>query len=417
MNDKTAYEKILKARTSLVIEHPFFASLALRLKIREDPTCQTAWTDGQKFCYNPDYVKNLPPEKLKGLAAHTVMHPACAHHKRRNNRDPKAWNRACDYAINPILLDAGIVLPDGFLFDESFRDKSADAIYELLTKAEEDNSEGNRDNDQEPEAAEKSLLEDTFQSQEGDLPESVDDDNEPDAMPDPGKSGEIRDSLDQNGPGDSLEPETDWDEALVQAYVNARSMGKLPRGIELFVEKRINPKLPWTELLARFIERAAKSDYSWSTPNRRYIHQGLYFPSLKNHELSEIAVAVDTSGSIQAHELEQFSAELSAIMENHPSKIHLLYCDMSVSRFQTFEQWDLPICFDPKGGGGTDFRPVFDYLDHQYIFPACLIFLTDMECNLFPVRSPTYPVLWVKSGDSSVVPPFGEVIPLDSLSQ
>ena len=96
----TAAEKITKARAGLVLDLPFFGSLALRLKCKPDETCQTAWTDGQSIGYNPEFIDPLPLDQVKGLLAHEVMHLACSHHTRRGNRDPKKWNIAGDFAIN-----------------------------------------------------------------------------------------------------------------------------------------------------------------------------------------------------------------------------------------------------------------------------------------------------------------------------
>ena len=414
MKDRKAYNRILKARTSLVVNHPFFASLALRLEVKEDFSCRTAWTDGKVFAYNPYYVNMLSPDKLEGLAAHTVMHPACNHHKRRKNRDHETWNRACDYAINWILLDAGITLPDGFLYLEDYRGKSADAVYEILQQAEADKADD--ENDEADQNTDKETSdEETMERGQSDNSGGSDtrkDSEESAPSGDPGKSGEVRDEPPESGGESDSGTETDWDEALVQAAVNARGMGKLPAGIELFINKRVNPKLCWREILSRFIEKSARSDYSWVTPNRRYIFQNLYFPSLKNSELCEIVIAVDTSGSIYPGEMDQFGAEISAILDNYPAKIHLIYCDAKIASHKIYDRCDLPIAINPKGGGGTDFRPVFNHVSKAAVTPACLIYLTDLECNYFPDHPPHYPVLWVKTGDSSNIPPFGELMEL-----
>lgn len=415
MRDKNAYVKILRARTALVINHPFFASLALRLAVREDEACETAWTDGHVFGYNPRYVRHLSPEKLVGLAAHTVMHPACGHHTRRQGRDPETWNRACDHAINGILLDSGFALPDGFLFNAAYGGKSAEAVYAIL-RGEAGDSEAS-EQDTEPEAADTDSHSgdepsESEQSARPGSPEGAEE--ERDASPpsgDPGKSGEVRDDP-SGGGGEDSGHETDWDEALAQAFVSARGMGKLPAGVERFMERRLNPRLSWKELLARFMERSARSDYSWVTPNRRYLHQNLYLPSLQNHELSTIVVAVDTSGSIAAEELAQFSAEIANMMESYPATLHVIYCDAKVSTYQVFHRCDLPLALRPVGGGGTDFRPVFDLVARNGLRPSCLVYLTDLECLSYPDAPPPFPVLWVKTGTNARRPPFGELIHL-----
>ncbi len=411
MNDKAALEKVMRARTALVLKHPFFASLALRLDLQEDRSCRTAWTDGQTFAYNPHYIDLLPAEKLEGLAAHIVMHPACSHHLRRGHRDPEAWNRACDYAINWILLDAGFTLPDGHLCDDRFRGQGAESIYEILmgeqNETEEKEPEGSENDEQgqEHEPADETG-EQTNEEQTG----------EQESSDDPGLSGEVRDAP-QLGTSSDAQAETDWEEALIQAAHNAREVGNLPAGLERLVERIVEPVLPWQQILSRFIERSARSDYTWLTPNRRYLHKNLYFPSLLNAELNEVVIAVDTSGSINPEDIERFAAEISAIMEQYPATMYLMYCDVEVYDFQILHRSDLPMQITAKGGGGTDYRPVFERVEKEGIRPACLIYLTDLECEGFPGYEPEYPVLWVQTGTSLRKPPFGDVLHVQEIEE
>jgi len=120
--------RIQKARTTLLLDHPFFGSLLFRLKGREQRSIPTMATDGVSLYYNPEFVDTLNSATLTGVLAHEVMHPALQHHVRRSGRDPRRWNEACDYAINPLLLDAGLSLPDGVLVDHRFRGMSAEQI-------------------------------------------------------------------------------------------------------------------------------------------------------------------------------------------------------------------------------------------------------------------------------------------------
>ena len=66
------------------------------------------------------------------MLAHETMHPALHHHLRRSGRNPRRRNEACDYAIDPLLLDDGLSLPKGVLVDARFRGMSAERIYNLL---------------------------------------------------------------------------------------------------------------------------------------------------------------------------------------------------------------------------------------------------------------------------------------------
>ncbi len=412
MDSKKALTRIRRARTSLVLKHPFFASLAMRLQLKEDSSCQTAWSDGKVMGYNPEYINLLSSEKLEGMTAHVVMHPACNHHKRRNGRDHNMWNKACDYVINPILLDAGFTLPDGFLFRDEFSRRSAEAVYDIIVgEAEESEADATRAEDEESGSENSGETEETPDG-EGAEEEGEAGGEQHQQQGDPGKSGEVRDDSDNSSSGDSDGHETDWDDAIIRAAIHARSIGDLPVEVERLVGEKLQPRLSWQELLSRFIQRAARSDYSWIEPNRRYIHQDEYFPSLKNFEIDEIAIAVDTSGSIGQQDMDQFAAEISDIIHLYPTKLYLLYCDLTVHFAQEYNQCDLPLTISAKGGGGTDYRPVFAHIEKRGIKPTCLIYLTDLECRGYPEQEPDFPVLWVKIGESELVPPFGETISL-----
>ena len=105
-------------------------------------------TNGVVLRYNPAFVDTLNAATLAGVLAHEVMHPALKHHTRRAKRDPRRWNEACDYAINPLLLDAGLSLPDDVLVDPRFRGMSAEQIYNLReaeAQPQSDESESEQD--------------------------------------------------------------------------------------------------------------------------------------------------------------------------------------------------------------------------------------------------------------------------------
>ena len=139
---------------------------------------------------------------------------------------------------------------------------------------------------------------------------------------------------------------------------------------------------------------------------------GLYLPGLKSEELPPIVVAVDTSGSVRPSELAEFAAEITAILEEHPSTTcQVIYCDHKVTNVEEFTSDDLPLTLHPKGGGGTEFKPVFDWVAEHDIIPSCLIYLTDMQVSRFP-DAPEYPVLWVRTDKRGIKAPFGEEVDL-----
>lgn len=405
-----AYLKMVKARAELVMDHPFFGSLALRLKLKEDRTCQTAWSDGQVLAFNPAYIELLPLAKVKGMQGHEVMHLACQHHTRRKGRDYRLWNTACDYAINWLLLEAGFELPEGFFDDSAYHNKSVDEIYSVLLKKREEHNggaEGQEQGQELEEGADRKQDRDlTEREQSQDYGRKDEENNDESLHGDPGKSGEVRDHT--GGPAAITSEEKDWRIALGQAL----AMGDLPAGLERLLGHLMNPRLDWKTILRRFIDASTRNDYSWLPPNRRYVYMGLHLPSLRSQELPEIVLAIDTSGSLSEGELTQFAAEASAILEDYNTKINVVYCDARLAGTETYERWDLPLQLSPRGGGGTDFRPPFEWVEEQGKQPACLIYLTDLECNRYP-EEPVYPVLWARIGNRGTHPPFGEVIEIE----
>jgi predicted metal-dependent peptidase len=132
---ETLAEALQRARIRLALSRPFLASAVLRLPlvaVDNGDWCPTAATDGYHVFYNPEWIGRLDAGSLRGLLAHEVLHVVFAHGERRQHRDHKRWNIACDHAINLLLLEQGFRLPrDGFA-DLSFRGLSAEQIYQRL---------------------------------------------------------------------------------------------------------------------------------------------------------------------------------------------------------------------------------------------------------------------------------------------
>lgn len=398
-----AQDKLTKARAGLVLDQPFFGSLALRLRLREDQTAETAWVDGVTLGFNPQYIDSLTLETTKGLIAHEVMHIACAHHTRRQHRDPGLWNQATDYAINDLLKQAGMVLPSAALtgWDTEY---SADDIYAKMPQPKQQGSGQSQQQQGQGQQQGQDQGQGSGQNQ-GQQPGG-----------DPGGCGEVRDYPGQDGqeasPAEMAQAEQEAKIAAQQAAQQAKAMGSCPAGIARLVEELTQPKIDWREILRRFVEQSARSDYSWTPPNRRFIHKGLYLPSLHNEELGDIVIAMDTSGSIEDLQVAEFASELTAILEEFNATATVIHCDTEVAGVEIFTQDDLPLELHPQGGGGTDFRPPFDWIEENAPQPpAAMIYLTDLECSRFP-NEPEYPVLWAHTDQGGETPPFGEVIEL-----
>ena len=401
-HETPAAERIRKARTALLLDHPFFGSLLFRLKSEECRSIPTMATNGLVLRYNPAFVDTLNAATLAGVMAHEVLHPALQHHTRRAKRDPRRWNEACDYAINPLLLDAGLSLPDDVLVDPRFRGMSAEQIYNLRE------AEAQPESDSESDSAQG--LNDSQGSESSDSTGSGNDDGSPSVPESQGGIGQVIDAPnageDESG---NDEQAREWEIAVNQAAKLAQQAGKVPAGLKRTLEGAAEAKVDWRELLRRLWSDTIPADSSWMRPNRRHIWSGLYLPGVVREGIGEIAIAVDCSGSVNARQLRLFEAEIRSILEGQrPERVHVLYFDAEVQKVHTYSAGET-LRLDPVGGGGTEFGPCFDWLSTRGIRPQTLVFLTDLY-GTFPDSAPDYPVLWASTGGRQA--PFGSVIPM-----
>ena len=315
--------------------------------------------------------------------AHEILHCVFGHHTRRGNRDKKIWNIACDLAINILLIEYGFQLPSGAYLDYSLKGLTAEQIYDIIVN--DKNGYGKYKGMPDPDADENS-----------------------------GGLGSVSDATDENGdPASDAErsyQETDWKISATQASNLAEKAGKLPAGMSRMIKEHIDPVLPWRDLLLRFVDKNCYNDYSWLPPNRKFINSGFYFPSVRSKELERLFVMGDASGSVRDRELGYLSSEIGYVMNEFHCGLTLGWFDTEVHTVHEFEAGDV-IDFLPKGGGGTDFKAPFRWLEDNGIVPRFLIIFTDLDCCSYP-EEPYYPVLWITWKRGARKPPFGEVIEL-----
>lgn len=398
-SEEKGAKAVSDARSRLIVgkepKHAFFATLALRLEPEPDWKIETLTTDGKTLRYNPDYFLAHSPEVQVGLITHEVMHPAMGHHARRGNRDAKLWNIATDLAVNPLLLNSGFKLPPGALFPgkmpyEKFPNGlSAEEYYRLLEKEGDEGQEQGQGQGGEGQGEGQGKGQGKGQGQ-----------GQP--SPDPGKCGGVEDAGD-GSPSDAKTAEAEWEVAVAQAKEIAKQRGVLSAGLARMVEQILAPKVDWKDQLREFISKHARSDHSWSRPRRSLMAQGIYLPGLHSQILGEIAVAVDTSGSIGQKELNLFASEIQGILDAYDVTLTIIYHDSAVCHIQNWKSSDGPLRLEPKGGGGTNHKPVFAWLEKQDEVPTCLVCLTDLY-SCFPDRAPDYPVLWASTVQGKVGP-------------
>jgi predicted metal-dependent peptidase len=399
--------RLKQGRTQLLLHFPFFGVLILRLKDVETPSIATMATDGVRLYFNPEFVAGLTAPELLGTLAHECMHPALQHHTRRGTRSPKRWNIAADYAINALIMDAGLTLPAGALYESRFRNLSAERIYNLIAEDQDDESSGSGTESTNPNGASDPSVNGNDSSGGGQVAPKV-----------PITEGGFGQVIDATDPDDASKPansdqieaqQNDWTEAFQKAEAIERMAGKGSVGARRSLDASDQATVDWRAVLRNSFAAAVPEDYTWSKPNPRYIHEGLYLASVRKEGVGEIVIGVDCSGSINRRQLGLFQSEMASIIEeSRPQRVHVLYFDTRVHRSDVFEQGE-PITLDPVGGGGTSFCPCFDFVEEQGIQPQALVIFTDLD-GRFPSHQPHYPVLWAATEDRFA--PFGEVIPM-----
>lgn len=383
-----------KAISYLILNEPFYACFVMQMKVFEDKSCKTAWTDGESIGYNPEFVEKLSFDERVGLLIHEVMHVALLHHVRGQGFIHEKWNHAGDYAINWIIANqrkpSGQLykLPKGGLINPNFAGMDAESIYRLLP----DGQNGGKGQGK-------------GQGKQG----------QGQGQPDSGSFGEVR----QAGSGKAERQEiADKTRRLVkQALRASEKMGRGSSDMKREVEAHNQELCNLEEVLARFVNDLAQNDYTFSRPNTRF--GNFILPTLYNKELSPIILCVDTSGSISAQEVAVAVEALISVLQIYettgkPVELQVIYCDDSITRIETLGIDDTP---KPRGGGGTSFVPPFKWIAEQDDQPAGVIYFTDGCCNLFP-DEPEFPVLWgLMRRNDNFKPPFGETFRVSLISE
>ncbi|BAU49468.1 hypothetical protein SVA_2920 [Sulfurifustis variabilis] len=418
--------KLSAARTRLIIDKPFLGALVLRLPmVQGDPKwCRTTATDARAFYYNRDYIDALSLAQTQFVLAHEALHCALSHFHRRQHRVKHRWDVACDYAVNPLLVADGLQLPPGALFMDAYDGLTAEEIYPYIKDNENEEPLDQHlydDEDRPQESSERSGR--GKQGRGGGQGEN--DEPSPDdgggESPNPEGGGQnARGETDPDAggapqPPPLSQPEREqlavqWQQRLAGAAQQALQAGKLGGSMARLVDHLLQPQLPWRMLLARYMNAVARTDYSFSRPSRR--EGAAILPSLRSQHI-DIAVVIDTSGSIEDEEMREFLGEIDAIKGALNARITLHACDADLAPDGpwTFEPWEelrLPKKF--HGGGGTRFTPAFAWAEHLDQPPNLLLYFTDAEGE-FPKQEPSFPVLWLVKGKAKV--PWGQRVQLN----
>jgi len=396
-------------------------------------------------------------EELQGVLVHEALHVVYEHPLRRGQRHPKVWNIACDYVINAYLYwDLNLQLPMGGLLDHKYKGMTAEKVYQILVNDEDAMQEAieqiqeqkpnGEDDEQEQDAQsqggseESESGEEISETSQGNISEDETGESEQGSTGSdwdniPSAIGEVWDATNDEGKPMSdaemqeLKGEIQRAVSLadkLEVAMGSGSMGGMRNRIEELKEVQVD----WKDLLLDFLQSCVANDYSWARPNKRHAWRGINLPSkARSPQGGELAIAIDTSGSVSQYELNMFATEIQAMAEDCGlDKIRVCYCDTIVHKNEQGEWWDIyeldqgdDLKLQVRGGGGTEFDPpfnLFNEFSEDVDEVQAFIYFTDGWGIVDPKVEPDVPVFWCVTEKSSYSEelPFGEVVYVDTAS-
>ncbi len=448
-----AVDKVAAARVWLLKEKPFFGVLARALVV--EPTLEVPalrLTEDDRLRVNPLVVLELGFPLLCARIAHVALHAALGAFVRRGAREAGRWNVAHDYAIAPLLRDAGLRAGAASPPDELPAGASAEDWYERV-------EDGTRPDDawcdlSDPLPRGEAAPAGTFTHQ---------DDGKGDE--DPGESGSGNDDAgdgpsganhassldeqkdDRNDDGEDEETQAGASPSAAVASMEARSrelqwkmrlgaaleeerasggktFGVAPAWLDAMVRATIEPPPDWTASLQRSVAMLARTDRSFLRPSRRMAaladESGAWpdvvaMPGRRVVPAGRLVAVIDTSASIDEATLARFLGSIAAVATSEGfDEVRLVQADAEVTSDETVFAAEL--LFQPVaivGRGGTNFGPALRVLgaeSRRLCEPFTVAYLTDLD-GQFPradeVRG--IEVFWVTPHAPIRTPPFGNV--------
>ncbi len=398
--------KLIASRTRMLCNHGFYGMLLMHLPFMLDESITTAATDGKAIYFSPNFLSRLTNSELDFVLMHEVLHVVLRHINRSKifEENPILANIACDIVVNSNILyscsmkissisvDGTVSMhltPNG---DEGYL-YTAEEVYNMLNVSNQNaikaKGRGRKGNDGEKSNGESDEL-------------TVDDHSKWESL----------------GEEEKQEIQENWEQHLRSASQNIRikessnNCGNIPLCAQRVLQELSKAQTDWRTLLTDFVQEEVL-DYSFNPPDKRYSESDFFIPDFNvSYDLvpGNVLFMIDTSGSVSDDMIARAYSEIKGAIDQFDGKItgHLGFFDASVVPAQPFVDLDTLLKILPRGGGGTSFHAVFDYVDSLEEKPTSIVILTDGEAR-FPKeeRAKGIPVLWLII-DNKITPPWGK---------
>ncbi len=382
-------EHIRFARAYAAEQLPWFAPALFRCRIIVTPRVDVAAIDLHYNVYwNPEVVADIwhGRDRLRALSelaflwVHEISHRLRQHAERAPGRDARRWNIACDFEINDSDW-GGLHMPAAYpgMLPEKFGLARGQLAEHYLAAMD----------------ASKQTYD--FRIDEGS-----------------GVHGQARPW--EEGNRQELSP---LDEEILRREVARRireaEAGGLPAGWREWAAGVLGSRTNWRQRLGHRMSVAiqrgmgARTDYSYARPSRRQaVYHPILPPSLAGNRTARIVIVVDTSGSMEAADLQRALTEVAAVMRQFEYPVTIIPCDIRayepvrlVAVEEAYRLNYLP------GGSGTDMTAGIQAALHLRPRPDVVLVLTDGQTD-YPATAYAIPVvfgIFRTAGETVKLPP------------
>lgn len=398
MNQQELERALMRAKIAMMSapDSAFLTTLCFSLKQIWDTEIERAATNGSEIRINPQTFYDYTPEERVFTLLEETLHVGLMHilESRIGNRNKDKWNRAADEAVRNILGARNFPIPRWANYDKKYANMSVEEIYDDLPDDDGNGGAGSMPQDQ------KDLL---APKPNGDGEGNGDKNGQ--------GNGGGNDPFDGDGSADAR-MKKQIDDMLLNASTHSQMVGdkpgSIPGDIEFYLDKLLNPILPWHRILRKHLSVLKRNNYSYRKPNRRFLPE-FYLPTLYSEDMGDVAVVVDTSASVSDEDFQKFVTETASIMKMlKPSKITFVQFDTKIRAVDELKKLSDIKKLKFTGRGGTIIEPVFDWIEqHQ---PKAVVVFTDGYFSIPQPPKVTSNFVWVIYDHPQFKNPNGKLI-------
>ena len=415
-----ANQILVLAHDDLLMHLRFFDMALAQLKRRERAKSGCFATDGSTLFYDPVYVLKAYQENPKFIARcylHVLLHCIFSHSFQYGKLETEHWDLAVDIAVENVILDLKLdsvsLEQDGDaarklnILKEDIGTLTAERIYRYF-----------RHNPVTPE--ERRELIRLFAKDVHSLWKPADS----------GAQEEL------------VITEEQWKKISERVKADLKSFTKNKSGgesLEKNLEETTRDRYDYSDILRRFTVMGEditvnddEFDYIYYTYGLEHYGNLPLIEPLEYKEANkvrEFVIAIDTSASCRGAVVKAFLRKTYSILKGsenffHRVNVHIIQCDNQVqsdTKITNDEDFDTFMKYGKLTGfGGTDFRPVFEYIDtlrRQGEFEDLkgLVYFTD-GYGIYPQKMPHYDVIFAfldEDENRAPVPPWSMKVVLE----